>query len=521
MALFNNTVSTKDGTSGSNLPTDIIKSNQKSIYKISELTGGKDTEISYKSSGTVRYPFITTVCVMLRKLGLYSGEDTTEYTLEIKNAIQKFQESEPKLAKRNATGTLNDNTLKYLYKAAQEAAPSNIGGDSDDNSNDTNGSDTSSADIIAHYDSYFDQRNQKRFRKNRSDIKIILGDGTITKTIKDVYMRSVSVEVDASGNPISEVYEFVARDVIETDEPLDKGKYTTLKDFAGADFVYNYDYSGYGTPNYSAASEENVEIIDIDDVASNGTPLSGSGYNFQGYKAPDDFGFFYGSDIQDGQFDNDGIYQKVGIADQNGNVNAWDIGLPYNKDGELGLTDNDEYWVATADGNVLHMSMKANDAVLKTDTDKVHAVLMPNGNYEYWYTGSTFDLYGEQVIIGNNGELLEYYTREDYYKFMAGTDLKGNKKPFETNDIVKIILPGINTNPYSDPLDPEYDTNSYMQYARVGDTIHRDDGREFFINSYGECVEVTSKDAALKLGMSEDEWDAMKNSKPRTSKRAK
>ena len=39
-------------------------------------------------------------------------------------------------------------------------------------------------------------------------------------------MRSVSVEVDTSGNPISEVYEFIARDIKESDEISDINKYT-------------------------------------------------------------------------------------------------------------------------------------------------------------------------------------------------------------------------------------------------------------------------------------------------------
>ena len=39
-------------------------------------------------------------------------------------------------------------------------------------------------------------------------------------------MRSVTIEVDTSGNPISEIYEFIARDVIESDELYDSIKYT-------------------------------------------------------------------------------------------------------------------------------------------------------------------------------------------------------------------------------------------------------------------------------------------------------
>ena len=38
-------------------------------------------------------------------------------------------------------------------------------------------------------------------------------------------MRSVSTEFDTSGNPIAEVYEFIAQDLTESDEPNDAGKY--------------------------------------------------------------------------------------------------------------------------------------------------------------------------------------------------------------------------------------------------------------------------------------------------------
>ena len=79
-----------------------------------------------------------------------------------------------------------------------------------------------------HYESFFSKDRYKTFRRNSKDIKIIFGNGSIVKTIKNVFMRSVNVEVDTSGNPISEVYEFIAQDVKESDEISDAMKYNEI-----------------------------------------------------------------------------------------------------------------------------------------------------------------------------------------------------------------------------------------------------------------------------------------------------
>ena len=49
------------------------------------------------------------------------------------------------------------------------------------------------------------------------DIKIVIGEQKQKqKTLKNVYFRSVGVVVDASGNPVAEQYEFIAKDLIES-----------------------------------------------------------------------------------------------------------------------------------------------------------------------------------------------------------------------------------------------------------------------------------------------------------------
>ena len=57
-------------------------------------------------------------------------------------------------------------------------------------------------------------------------------------------MRSVSVEVDTSGNPISEVYEFIARDIKESDEINDVTRYNGNEDGSSSDIKYNFSSVG-------------------------------------------------------------------------------------------------------------------------------------------------------------------------------------------------------------------------------------------------------------------------------------
>jgi len=210
-----------------------------SQYRISELTGYNDSELSYNSASTMKtYPFVSNVCDYLRKLGYYNGANTTQYNDKVSDAVAEFQASLGK----SPTGTLNDSTLQMLIKQADEYASDEIGGGNDDG----DASDNSTGQLYgAHYDAFFSGQNYKLFRQNGKDIKIILGDGSVIKTIKNVYMRSVSTEVDTSGNPISETYEFIARDILESDEINDTGKYleSSLGDKAPSDV--KYDFSGY------------------------------------------------------------------------------------------------------------------------------------------------------------------------------------------------------------------------------------------------------------------------------------
>lgn len=208
---------------------------------IRDLTDGETLEIKYNAVvGIPKYSFIYDVCVLLNQAG-FPVTPTDEYNQFVAQAVSDFQKN---AMGTPPTGTLNDVTLGSLIIYANARVENNIvseGGDeygeADSNPNDSGGN--------PHYSSYFGEDNAKIFRKNRQDIKIVFGNKSITKTIHDAFIRSQSVEVDTSGNPIYEVYEFIARDVTESDEPNDTDKYIPGVSNITAPSDIQYDFSDY------------------------------------------------------------------------------------------------------------------------------------------------------------------------------------------------------------------------------------------------------------------------------------
>jgi peptidoglycan hydrolase-like protein with peptidoglycan-binding domain len=159
--------------------------------------------------------------ILLDKAGIdmtkyNTGDDNTRYDTGVEEAVSEFQNMSMGIT---PTGTVDDATLNALIATANNMndivyseTASQIGNDSGDEGE-------------PHFDSFFHSGNEKVGRKNQVDIKIILGDNNIIKTIHNVYMRSVSTEFDTSGNPISETYEFIAQDFSESDEPKDANRY--------------------------------------------------------------------------------------------------------------------------------------------------------------------------------------------------------------------------------------------------------------------------------------------------------
>ena len=201
---------------------------------IPELTNYEYNELAYNSaSPMIKGSFVLEVCSLLERCG-FNIKSTDEYNNEVAGVVGQFQQ----ITGMSVTGILSTYQAMILY------ADKNMSNEINDDSTGVS-SDNLDESNSPHYESFFAQDRYKMFRRNRKDIKIIFGSGSITKTIKDVFMRSVSVEVDTSGNPISEMYEFIARDVKESDEISDAAKYTGVNEdiTTSSDVPYIYPFA--------------------------------------------------------------------------------------------------------------------------------------------------------------------------------------------------------------------------------------------------------------------------------------
>ena len=221
--------------------------NKLNKYTISELTNYQYSELVYDSTSStqLQFDFLSEVCRLL-SLAVPSDNGSTEFISErivfdeeLSQKIGIFQE----IAKINVTGILNDTTLKTLVLYVENNFNDEVVDDS--TSGDDSQEDENTKKDSPHFSSFFGEDKYKTHRRNRQNIEIVFGKGSIKKTIVDVFIRSVSIEVDTSGNPISEVYEFIARDIKESDELSDYDKYDGTAT-APSDIQYSkYDFSEY------------------------------------------------------------------------------------------------------------------------------------------------------------------------------------------------------------------------------------------------------------------------------------
>lgn len=209
---------------------------------IAEFTGDVYNELRYNAAAApITGSFVQDICQMLNKCGANIAI-TDQYDETVAGAVAEFQ----KKIETNPTGILNNATWQgMIYYAAKMSDTI----EDDSASDDVVDSETSKS---PHFNPFFDTDRFKLHRQNHKDIKIVLGNSSVTKTIKDVFMRSVSVEVDTSGNPISETYEFIARDIKESDEISDAAKYVGPESMASSDikYIYNFDTSTVSSEPY-------------------------------------------------------------------------------------------------------------------------------------------------------------------------------------------------------------------------------------------------------------------------------
>lgn len=201
---------------------------------VSDLSNGKYNELRFNAASdtVIEGEYISTICNTLGKCGI-DIENTNVYDETVEAAVKQFQEK----VNMSQTGILTNSVLSAMMYYAYR-----MNDNVEDNSVDEDGIGREKSSS-PHYNSFFDDDKFKLHRLNHKDIKIVLGNHSVVKTIKDVFMRSVSVEVDTSGNPISEVYEFIARDIKESDELTDVTKYNGDEVSASSDIKYIFNFN--------------------------------------------------------------------------------------------------------------------------------------------------------------------------------------------------------------------------------------------------------------------------------------
>lgn len=221
-------------------------------FSVKTLTGGKYTTLTYNasSSNNPNGSFVQVIEATLAKCGYPVNRPPVQpsgvYDYYVQQAVKKFQEDhwqEYKTTFMTNSGSLDDDTWRHILKIANEQNNDTIEEDpTETEDTDSDSQYSSESSDSPHYNPYFDKDNGKQFRKNHKDIRIIFGESGIVKTLHDVVMRSVGIEVDTSGNPISETYEFIARDVTETDESRDEGKYENENGVSSSDIQYKFNF---------------------------------------------------------------------------------------------------------------------------------------------------------------------------------------------------------------------------------------------------------------------------------------
>lgn len=137
------------------------------------------------------------------------------FGIKTENAVKEFQ------SKNNLTvsGIINEATWNALFNGSGSEPTDNTTNNNSSNSERTNnkiiyGSNNSQ--------SFFNENNTELFRTNNNDITITYGNAYKYKVLKNVIFRSKTQQVNANGEPIADVYEFIARDLIESEENSNK-----------------------------------------------------------------------------------------------------------------------------------------------------------------------------------------------------------------------------------------------------------------------------------------------------------
>ncbi len=211
---------------------------------VSELTGDRYNELKFTYTNAddkaITGSFVEDIVTLLAQcqffVDSYGEHEPNVYDEPVAIAVREFQKKY--MGDSVASGILTNATLQSMIYCEDRQQ---------DVIEDDEGNITYQGNIEGtnspHYSPFFETDNFKQFRQNRRDIKIVFGNSGIVKTIHDVIMRSVSVEVNTSGEPISEVYEFIGRDLTESDEISDAMKYANEQNSTPSDIQYKFNFT--------------------------------------------------------------------------------------------------------------------------------------------------------------------------------------------------------------------------------------------------------------------------------------
>lgn len=149
-------------------------------------------------------------------LGYIKKVEDNIFDFELEEAIKKFQLDNDMLS----NGVIDDITYNRLFKSSRVhevgsgGTVSGGGGSSSSDKNDVVGKIENTTDYkppkIA--DSYFSNEHDALFRKGNLEITIKYA-GKNKKTLKNVTLYNKDQVIDSNGEPIYEVYQFVAKDL--------------------------------------------------------------------------------------------------------------------------------------------------------------------------------------------------------------------------------------------------------------------------------------------------------------------
>lgn len=151
---------------------------------------------------------LTTVGQALAALGFLNPQDiSTSYTAYYASAVKQYQRTNGYLA----DGVLTPSLATEIQGAYQGMAKTRT---------------VSTPSVVAEVttssertDTFFNPSRSTLIRRNDQDIRIVVGEQSQKiRTLKNVYFRSKGLVVDASGNPVAEQFEFIAKDLIERPE---------------------------------------------------------------------------------------------------------------------------------------------------------------------------------------------------------------------------------------------------------------------------------------------------------------